>query len=534
MSTFQEGIRLYKEGRYAEAVEKLHAVTIVESTNHKAWNALGVALSKTGDNEQSVVCFENALQFDGANKTYLKNLDRAKTKRFGGIRIHPLVEGKSGDSKEINRFSSQTILDKAQMQTIEPVMTETSIIQAPNYVSSGSVLSDNDINEDQAKEFMNRALSLFGQASYHEMPDLMQETLSYIEKAISIKPDYYDAWQLKVSILISTGLNNGEVLVEALDACEHALAIKPDQAAMWFNKAGILESLGRNDEAISAYNQSYLNSSDEPMRLGLILMKKGAILEAAGQSAQALEAYGQVPVQDRFFGDAMERKAEFLMNSGEDELAFSTLRTAGMSYLKSSQYEKALQVFDHLLSINTNDDEISYNKGVTLLALYERNQSKDLLEDALQNFDIAVQAQPDNMSYLIQKGRCLLDLGRFEEGLQYLDRALWINPDDGITLMNKGIALYQLSRHEEALRYFDLVCSHYPEHSAAWIMKSRIHLDWKQYDTALMDIEEAIRRSEDEPRAFDQRAIILRALGREKEADEDEKKARNLLEMTPE
>lgn len=534
MNAFQDGIRLFKEGHYAEAVEKLHAVASAEHTNHKAWNALGVALSKTGDIDQAIVCFENALVLDSANQTYQKNLDRAKVKRFGGVRVTPLAEVKSATVVPDTGSSTETIIEKPY-EFVEKKVEHPAYVEpiSPPVLSTIEQLTSGP-EEDQAEEFLNHALSLYGQASYHEMPDLMQEALSYVDKAINVNPDYYDAWQLKVSILIATGRDNHEDLADALEACDHALVIKPDQASMWFNKAGILVSLGRYDEAITAYDRSYAYSADEPMRLGLILMKKGATLEAAGRDTLALQVYEQVPVLDRFFGDAMEKKAEFLEQAGDMELAITSLRTAGMSHLKQKQFEKALHVFDHLLSLKNGDEEASYNKGVALLALYDMNQSRNLLEDALLNFDVALKTQPDNMTYLIQKGRCLLDLGRFEEGLQYLDRALWINPSDGITLMNKGIALYQLSRHEEALKYFDLVSSHYPEHSAAWIMKSRIHLDWKQYDVALMDIDEAISRSGDDPRAFNQRAIILRALGREKEARENEQKARDLSELAPE
>ncbi len=538
MNAFQDGIRLFKEGRFAESVEKLHAVASAEHTNHKAWNALGVALSRTGDIDQAIVCFENALLLDSSNQTYLKNLDKAKAKRFSGVRITPLATAKpvaTATAVPEDNFSPEAIIEKAREIVEKPIEPPVPFDASPPISVHSTQESSTYTHEgDKAEEFLNRALSLFGQGSYHEMPDLMQEALSYVDKAIAANPDYYDAWQLKVSILIATGRDNHEDLTDALEACERALAIKPDQAAMWFNKAGILESLGRYDEAITAYDRSYAYSVDEPMRLGLILMKKGATLEAAGRDALALQVYEQVPVQDRFFGGAMEKKAEFLEQSGEIDLAITSLRTAGMSHLKQQQYEKALHVFDHLLSLNQTDEEASYNKGVALLSLYDKNQSRDLLEEALLNFDTALQAQPDNMTYLIQKGRCLLDLGRFEEGLQYLDRALWINPSDGITLMNKGIALYQLSRHDEALKYFDLVSSHYPEHSAAWIMKSRIHLDWKQYDAALMEIDEAIRRAGDDPRAFDQKAVILRSLGREKEAVEAEQKARDLSEMTPE
>jgi tetratricopeptide (TPR) repeat protein len=91
--------------------------------------------------------------------------------------------------------------------------------------------------------------------------------------------------------------------------------------------------------------------------------------------------------------------------------------------------------------------------------------------------------------------------------------------------MNKGIALFQLSRHDEALKYFDLVSSQHPQHAAPWMMKARIHLDWKQYDSALSDIEKAAERSPDDSRILELKAVILRALGMEEEALAAEEKA---------
>ena len=521
MNTFQDGVRLYKEGKYIEAVEKLHAVASAEHTNHKAWNALGVALSKTGDLDQSIICFENALSLDPANKTYIVNLGRAKTKRSGSIQV-PVLSQKLHDKVA-------TVLANNQESDLQGIRNLES--SEDNYSSSPSISPD---TKAIAEDSLNRAFSLFGQASYHNLPDLQIEALSSVEKSLELYPDYYDAWQLKVSILMATGEKNPNHLVEALEACERALSIKPEQASMWFNKAGILESLGRYDEAISAYDRSYGYSTEEPMRLGLILMKKAAILESLGNPSLALKVYEQVPVNDRFFGDAMENRAKILEQSGDRELAITSLRTAGLCHLKQNQYEKARHSLDHLLSLVPGDVEAASNKGLALLALYDQNPSRDIIEEALTCFDTALQAEPENMTYLIQKGRCLLDLGRFEEGLQYLDRALWIDPSDGITLMNKGVALYQLSRHDEALKYFDLVCSHYPEHAAPWIMKSRIHLDWKQYDTALMEINQAIQRENDDPKVFAQRATIMRALGKESEAREDEKKSRELSELISE
>jgi tetratricopeptide (TPR) repeat protein len=322
--------------------------------------------------------------------------------------------------------------------------------------------------------------------------------------------------------LSSLGRDNHQLLEEAVESCEKALHIQPRNAAMQFNKAGILESLGRYEEAVQSYDLAYENSSNEPMRLGLILMKKGEALEVLGKNMEAQQTYEKVAVTDRYFGEATEKKAEFMERQGNRESAVTSYRTAGLAFMKQNLFEKAYDSFNRLLAIQPGDEESLYHKGTAALALFEQKQSKELLEEALTAFNDALRIQPENITYLIQKGRCLLDLGRFEEGLQALDRALWINPSDGITLMNKGIALYQLSRHEEALKYFELVCSHHPEHAAPWMMKSRIHMDWKQYDLALTEIDKAIEKSPQDPKAWEIRATILRAQGKDAEAQEAE------------
>lgn len=516
MNIFQEGIRLYKEGKYSQAVEKLYGVASADQHNHKAWNALGVALSRVGDLDQSIICFENARSLDPVNETYKKNLDKAKARKFQGKTSVPI--------ELISSFPQEKKIVPLPGQGV----TQWPVTDGTATTDASSTLSQNaDDNSQISQEFLSRALSLFGQASYHEVPGLMKEALEYVDKALEKKPDFFEAWQLKASIYSEMSSDNPQYLTDALSACDRALSINPDQASTWFSKAGILERLGRYDDAVIAYDRAYSYSASEPMRLGIILMKKGAALEATGNESLAQKTYEQVPVTDRFFGEAMEKKAAYLEKTGNRTAAVSTYRTAGMSHLKQEQYYRAIDSFRYLLSLMPDDEEALYNIGAASLSLYEQTQERRFLEDALVSFDSVLKKDPENVTYLIQKGRCLLDLGRYEEGLQYLDRALWINPGDGITLMNKGIALYQLSRHDEAIRYFDLVITNYPEHSAAWLMKSRIHMEARLFDIALNEIDQALKISPDDSRCWEQKVVILRALGREDEARKAEDMIQN-------
>jgi len=64
------------------------------------------------------------------------------------------------------------------------------------------------------------------------------------------------------------------------------------------------------------------------------------------------------------------------------------------------------------------------------------------------------------------------------------------------------------------------------------MMKSRIHLDKKEYDVALSEIDLALGKSPEDSRAWEQRKIILRALGREEEAQAAEERIQILAKSS--
>lgn len=99
--TLSEGLQLFKEGKYDQASEKLLEVVQNDENNHKAWNALGVVLSKSGQTEDAQSCFENAVQLDPNNSTYQKNLDKIIDKKEKKIQpLKPITNTKKIDQKD--------------------------------------------------------------------------------------------------------------------------------------------------------------------------------------------------------------------------------------------------------------------------------------------------------------------------------------------------------------------------------------------------------------------------------------------------
>lgn len=78
--SFDEGMRLFRSGDIPGACEQFHQAVEQDENNHKAWNALGICLSKTGEYEDADTCFENALMLDPGNATYERNREKNSIK----------------------------------------------------------------------------------------------------------------------------------------------------------------------------------------------------------------------------------------------------------------------------------------------------------------------------------------------------------------------------------------------------------------------------------------------------------------------
>lgn len=71
---------MFRSGDVPGACEQFHQAVEQDENNHKAWNALGICLSKSDEYEDADTCFENALMLDPGNSTYERNRERNSLK----------------------------------------------------------------------------------------------------------------------------------------------------------------------------------------------------------------------------------------------------------------------------------------------------------------------------------------------------------------------------------------------------------------------------------------------------------------------
>ena len=115
------------------------------------------------------------------------------------------------------------------------------------------------------------------------------EAIRAYDKAITIEPDYFEAWNGKAD-----ALNRAQQFTEALVASDQALKIKPDYVQGWINRGYILYNLGRYDEELKAYETAIAIDPASPEAW----FNKGYSLAGMKRYDEAIAAFDKVEALD--------------------------------------------------------------------------------------------------------------------------------------------------------------------------------------------------------------------------------------------
>jgi len=121
----------------------------------------------------------------------------------------------------------------------------------------------------------------------------------------------------------------------------------------------------------------------------------------------------------------------------------SELIQNGNALFNTSEYGKAMTIFDQVLKLNSRSVDALNGKGLVL-----NNLGK--YQEAISWFDMALKIDPNFVETLNNKGIALSNLGKYQEAISWFDMALKIDPNFVDALYNKADALGELGSYEEA------------------------------------------------------------------------------------
>ena len=118
-------------------------------------------------------------------------------------------------------------------------------------------------------------------------------------------------------------------------------------------------------------------------------------------------------------------------------------------------------------------------------------------EDALAEFDRAIEALPDDAGAPYNRGVVLHALGRRDEAVAAFDWAIAIKPDHLDALHNRGVVLGEQNRHAEALVSYERIVAIDPDypHGAGNVAFERAQLcEWRDRDQVVQRVMDGIGR----------------------------------------
>ena len=157
-----------------------------------------------------------------------------------------------------------------------------------------------------------------------------------------------------------------------------------------------------------------------------------------------------------------------------------------------------------------------------ILSEIKELMKKGQREQALEQYDLLLSADPKNLGLLNDKGICLSELGRFSEANDYFSLAITLNSKMSYLWRNKAITLTYQKLFDNALYCIQKEMALSPNNSELKDIKAWIYFEKGDFDKALNMYDEELRKKPNNSRVMSAKASVLEKRG-------DKETAKNLL-----
>ncbi len=356
----QKGIEAHKAGKAQEADRYYTAILKAQPKHPDANHNMGVLAVGVGKVEEGLPFFKTALEANSSTAQFwlsyidaLITLDRiadaksvfdqAKSKGAKGDGFDKLEERLDALTAALTNTIVETEQDPPQDQLqslvnlysqgkLQEALKQSKVLagQYPNAITvfniQGVVLQGLQ-QFDLSIEAFNKAISIkpdYADAYYNLGAVLkeyrkFEEAMEAYKKAISIKPDFAEAYNSLGIVLKAQGKIEG-----AIDAYTKALSIQPNFAAASYNMGLTFKEQGKLDEALEAYSKAISIDSDHAEAHN----NMGNALREQGKLEEAIEAYKKVVVIKPDFAEAYSNMGNALKNQGKLNEAIEAYKKA--------------------------------------------------------------------------------------------------------------------------------------------------------------------------------------------------------------
>ncbi|MFF3668861.1 tetratricopeptide repeat protein [Microtetraspora malaysiensis] len=296
---------------------------------------------------------------------------------------------------------------------------------------------------------------------------------------------------------------------EALSWIDEAVAITsslPDRRERAFHlsfdlngKALVVMRAGRPEEALRLVEQAIeladrdLDPGEHPIHRLVLRANRGQLTAMLGDPERALADLDAAVAADPGYPDYYISRGNLLHRLGRPQDAVA-------------DYETAMRAGPPFPEAYYNRAEIRFQAGDHA--------------GALADLDYALELDPGFADAYANRAGLFVEFGEYGRARADALQGLALDPRNAYLLCVLGQVEAAEGRHAEARKAFDTGLRHDPALAALWVSRGILAFETGAPEDAVADLTRALERGDDPAVRFN-RAVALRALGRDEEARED-------------
>ncbi|AFZ03792.1 serine/threonine-protein kinase [Calothrix sp. PCC 6303] len=181
------------------------------------------------------------------------------------------------------------------------------------------------------------------------------------------------------------------------------------------------------------------------------------------------------------------------------------------TFYELQRYQDALNNYEKAVEIQDNYAEAWYGKGKALSGMKK-------YQDALTAYDKAIQLQPEYLQAWRGRGFTLYKLQRYNEAIASIDKTLASQNDDAEAWEIKADSLDSLKRYDEAIQAYDKAIENQADYYQAWYKKAKVFQGLKRYQDAVTAYDKTLELKPNYADAFYSKGNSLVNLNRYQDA----------------
>lgn len=409
-----KGICFYYLHKYDKAIDCFDTILEIDSNNSSVWRSKGDCLKNLYKYDEAIDCYNNALSINPENQFTLKS-------------------------------KAHVLLSMRKYEGIREILSKIKPEYAYGWIDlSKMYLEINDF--DNALKCLDNVDDKDKNSVYREKSEIFQQLGKYdivIEKCnekIEIDSNNSLALNIKASCLSS--LKKYE---DALKCYEKLIEINPNDFSIIFSKCNILLKFKKYDEISDILSKIKPEKDYEFRRLSDLYLKINEFDESIKYLNKYTENlhYFSPFVADTYLKlDKPQMAFDYIHKALKNNPNhYTALLSKGNYYEYRCKFDKALEVYDKLISINKYGTGAYFSKMDLLLKLDEFSEVKQVL----------MNIKPPNTYYSWYRiSKYYEQINDYEKALEYIDKTINLNYNIEY-LVKKAEILYNLERYDDAM-----------------------------------------------------------------------------------